>query len=155
MKKKLGFTIIELLIVIALIAIITAVALPNLYGRKNTNDLKNTITQIGILLRQAQSDAMLQEGGFSWGVHFQNSTNTAPYYALFSASSSAENISSYYRLPSDVGYMSSTLPIGSSLDISFSPILGATTSTSVSLYLLNQPSQVMTISIASTGAVSY
>ena len=155
MKKNIGFTLIELLVVIAMIAIITAVALPNLYNRKNVNDLKNTVAQIGTLLRQAQTDSMLQKNGALWGVRFQNATNTTPFYALFKNFYSTTTMNSYFRLPNDVGYMTSTLPSGSFLDVIFSPIIGVTTSTNISFYLLNQPSQIMTISIASSGAISF
>ena len=126
-RQAVGFTLIELLIVIGIIAIIVAAALPNLLNRRNTGDLKNTAAQIGALLRQAQIDSMAQNGGMSWGVHFQNATDTAPFYALFSSTSSAysaSGITGHYRLPNTVGYLNATLPLGTSLNIVFSQISG-------------------------------
>lgn len=156
--NRKAFTLIELLIVIGLIVAIIAVALPNLFGRRNTEDLANTATQIATLVRQAQSDAMAQEGGLSWGIHFQNGPGT-PSYSLFSSSSSAYNASGtmgYYRLPSTVGYLASILPVGSSSTVIFSQITGtASASTSVGLYLLADSSQQSVVSIALSGSVSY
>lgn len=108
-----AFTLIELIIVIGLIVVITAVTLPNLFGRKNVKDLTNTATQIATLLHQAQSASVSQKNGLSWGVLFQNKPG-APFFALFSSSSSAYNASGtteYYRLPNSVGY----LPVTSGL----------------------------------------
>ena len=151
-----AFTLIELLVVMGIIVAIALVALPNLLGRRNTGDLTNTATQIAALLRQAQSASMAQEQGVSWGVHFQNATATAPFYALFTSVYSTTSTTGYYRLPNTVGYLTSTLSSGSSLDITFSQILGAASaSTSMGLYLLGQPSSQAIISVASSGVVSF
>jgi prepilin-type N-terminal cleavage/methylation domain-containing protein len=152
-----AFTLIELLVVIAIIAVITLAALPNLLSRRNTNDLTNTVKEVAATLRQAQTDAMLQEKGTSWGVHFQNSTGTASFFALFySASYGASTSAGYYRLPPSVAYATSTLAAGSSSSIVFSPISGlASVSTSIGLYLISQPASTSVISVASSGAVSF
>jgi type II secretory pathway pseudopilin PulG len=153
-----GFTLVELLVIISLVIAISVVVLPNLLGNRNVRDLTNTASQIAALLRQAQNDSMVQTGGMSWGVHFQNATTTAPFYALFSSTSSAYSASGttgYYRLPNTVVYLTSTIPAGTSVDIVFSQISGlSSVSTSIGLYLLNQPSSMKIISIASSGAVS-
>ena len=152
-----AFTLIELLIVIGIIVIISGVTVVSLVGRRNTGDLTNTASQIAILLRQAQNDSLSQKSGMSWGVHFENATATAPFYAFFSSTTySASNVTGYYRLPNTVGYLTSTLSSGSSLNITFSQIAGtASASTSIGLYLISQPSSQSVISIASSGVVSY
>ena len=158
-SNREAFTLIELIIVIGIIVIIAVVSLPNLLNRKNGSDLSNTASQIAIMLRQAQNDSMAQKNGLSWGVHFQNATATSPFYALFSSTSSvysASGTAGYYPLPNTVKYLTSTLPSGSSLDITFSQISGmASASTSIGLYLVSQYSSQSIISIASSGTVSY
>lgn len=153
---RTGFTLTELIIIIAIAAVIGLVSFPILFSRRNTNDLTDSAQQIASLLRQAQNDSMAGKQGASWGVHFQNATATAPFYALFSSAYSATNTTGYYRLPATVGYMTSTLPLGSSVDIVFSQISGAASaSTSIGLYLVGQPSSQSIISIASTGVIRY
>lgn len=152
-----GFTFIELLIAVSLMAIVGVVAFVNLNGRKLDTDVVTTAQRIATLLREAQSDSVAQEGGVSWGVYFANPTNTPPFYALFSGSSYATGtIVGQYSLPATVGYQTSTLPTGATLNIVFSQLSGtASASTSIGLYMLNGASFSSTISVASTGAVSY
>ena len=154
-RTRSAFTLIELLIVIAIIVIIVVVVMMNFLGRRNTVDLANAAAQVTALLRQAQSASMAQESGASWTVQFQNATNTAPFYALISSVNGVSSTVGYYRLPNTVAYITSTLPLGSSLTVPFSQISGGTaTSTNIGLYLISDPSQQETISISSLGAVS-
>ncbi len=154
--NRRAFTLIELIIVIGLMVAISLFVFPALFGRRNTADMQNTAQQIASLLRQAQNDSVSGKQGVSWGVHFENGTSTAPFYALFSSAYGATSTVAHYALPPTVGYVTSTLAAGSSLDIIFSQVSGnASASTSVGLYLLSQPSAQSIISIASSGAVSY
>lgn len=123
MRKK-GFTLIELVIVVAIVAIFGVVTVASLTGKKSSNDLSLTVTQATALLREAESRSITQTQGMSWGVHFANATNTAPFYAIFSSSYSPTSTAGYYKLPADIAYVPSTLPIGASQDILFSQISG-------------------------------
>jgi len=155
---KKGFTLLEIVIVLALTIAIGAVVFASLGSRKSTADLTSADQQIGVLLRQAQQDAMEQEGDTAWGVHFANPTNTAPFYALFQTSySSATIVGSPYLLPSTVAYTTSTLASGASLDVIFSSITGlSSVSTSIGLYMPAQSAALSsTISITSAGQVIY
>lgn len=150
-----GFTLVELLVTAALIVVIGVVALVNLGGKRNDTNVVAAAQQVATLLRQAQSDSMAQEGDVSWGVHFANSTNTTPFYALFSGSYATGTIVGRYHLPATVAYRTSTLASGATLDIIFSQVSGAASaSTSIGLYMPNTAFS-STISVASTGAVSY
>lgn len=153
-----GFTLLELLVVIALIIISAAVAYVSLAGKRSAADLTATTQQIGSLLRQAQNDAMTQKYDVAWGVHFSNATATAPFYVLFTTSySTATVVGSPYLLPPTVSYVTSTLNSGATLNIIFSSITGtASASTSIGLYMPEQSVALSsTISIASSGSVSY
>lgn len=156
MKK--GFTLIELVIVFGIIVAVGAVAFANLSTRKSVTDLTATSQQIASLLRQAQIDAIQQKSNTSWGVHFENSTTTTPFYALFQTSySTATIVGGLYRLPPTVAYTTSTLASGATLNMTFSAITGtASASASIGLYMPQQNSAFSsTISIASSGSVTY
>jgi hypothetical protein len=133
------------------------VVLVNLAQRRLDTDLTATTQQIVTLLRQAESDSVAVEGGTAWGVHFANSTDTAPYYTLFSGSDYASaTVEGYYRLPPTVAYRTSTLASGATLDIVFSPVSGALpASTSIGFYMPNENAAFSsTISISAVGQVS-
>jgi prepilin-type N-terminal cleavage/methylation domain-containing protein len=151
-----GYTLIELLVVIAIIAIIVIARYFVAGSQANLDDLKDTAKQMEALLRQAQSNSMAQSQEVSWGVHFANATNTTPFYSLFESSYATGTVMGTYTLPSTVSYTTSTLGVGSSTDITFSQISGiASASKTIGLYLTRQPSQSSTISVASSGEVSY
>ncbi len=158
-----GFTLVELMAVLGIIIALGIVIFAILAGQQSDADLSATTQKVATLLRQAQSDAAAQENGaaqgssVSWGVRLSNTTNTAPFYALFTGSYSASATVGYYRLPTTVAYQTSTLALGATLDIIFSPITGtASTSTNIGFYMPRESAAFSsTISIASSGEVSY
>jgi type II secretory pathway pseudopilin PulG len=154
---KKGFTLVELLVIVAIVVIIGGVVLVNLSGRRVDTDVITATQQIATLLRQAQSDSMAGEGGAVWGVHFANSTGTPPFYALFRGSYATGTVTGRYLLPLSVAYRTSTLASGATLDVIFSQASGAASaSTSIGLYMPKENTAFSsTISVASTGAVSY
>ncbi len=139
-----GFTLIEMMIVLAIIVIIGTTVTLNLFGNRSHADLTNTAKEIATTLRQAQSDSLSSEQGGAWGVHFDNTSSTQPYYSLVYTSST--NIGGgltggssgsgfvittvgQYNLPADVCYASSSIAIGSSTNIFFSEVSGAPSAT--------------------------
>lgn len=153
-----GTTLVELLIVIAIVAVISAVGLLNLLGRNAQTDLNNTTEQMASLLREARNRSVAQASSTSWGVRFSNPTTTTPFYALFfSQTYSSSTTLGYYRLPYDLAYSTATVPSGSSTDITFSQLSGqATASTSINIYATKSGiSNSSTINIASSGAISF
>ncbi len=154
---KRGFTLIELIVVMALILAIGTVVVVNLAGRRTDTDLVVTTDQIETLLRQAQSDSMSQEGNASWGVYFSNLTSTAPFYTLFSGSYATGTIAGQYLLPSSVAYQPATLPLGTTMSVMFSQVSGAASaSTTIGLYMPKENAAFSsTISISPSGEVSF
>jgi hypothetical protein len=100
---------------------------------------------------------MAQKQSVSWGVHLENTTSPAPFYALFSSSTySASVIMGSYPLPSAVVYDTSTIAVGASVNITFAQVTGlASVSTNIRLFIPNQSALSSTISVASSGAISY
>ena len=155
MTTKRGFTLIEVLIVAAIIVILSIMAFAELGGQKNTNDLSSAVSQAQALLSEAQNRSVSQENNVPWGVHFSNPTNTAPFYAIFFSAYGPSTTQGYYRLPSDVAYATATLPAGQSVDVLFNEISGIPVATAtIGFVSLSQSSLSSTISVSSAGVIS-
>ena len=63
-----GFTMIELLTAIAIIAMLSLITFGNFWNARNSNDLTTTANQAVVLLRQAQSQSMSGYQSATWGV---------------------------------------------------------------------------------------
>ncbi|GIW65272.1 MAG: hypothetical protein KatS3mg093_251 [Candidatus Parcubacteria bacterium] len=157
-----GFSMSELLVVIALIAIMGTVVFSNFSGQKRKTALNLTTNQIGSILNEARNRAMAQDRDSNWGVYFENSTSTTPFYALFYSNSySTSTTVKKYTLPDLVFYNTSTIPLGSSLTIVFNKISGkpVTLSTTTTIYLNLKRGNIIlatsSISVNLVGAINY
>ncbi|MBI4087550.1 MAG: prepilin-type N-terminal cleavage/methylation domain-containing protein [Candidatus Liptonbacteria bacterium] len=156
-----GFSLIETLIVVGVIGIISIVVFSNLFTRSNRAALDSTVLQMVATLREAQSRSAAGENSAAWGVRFDNTTGTAPFYALFRTSYTSQNTAGYYRLPPDVNYATSSIAQGSSVEITFSKISGIPSATSsITLNLTRgvatgAVATSATITVNSTGLISF
>ena len=153
---RTGLTLIEILIVTALIAIFAGFGLISLLGRRSKTEVESTARQIVGLLREAQSHSMSQSSSTGWGVRFSNATDTVPFYAMFAGSSYAPSgETGHYRLPERVFYVTSTIASGAVKDVSFSQITGAP-STSTTVGIVGFGGTISsTISISSSGLINF
>src|SRR6185369_7407433 len=136
MKK--GYTLAELLIVMAIVVILGVVSLASFVTRRNQSQLSTTAATMAGLLREAQSRSMAQASSTSWGVHFDN--GSSPFFALFAAPYGASSLTGRYPLPAWVGYATSSIRSGSFAEVSFAQLSGAATgSSSITIYLLQSP----------------
>ena len=134
--RSRGFTLIELMIVIGIIAVLGIVSLISLRGSKNMADLTGTAKLVASSLRQAQSQSVSGYQGVPWGVHFDNATNTTPFFALFYSSYATTTVVSRYALPLDVQFSASSVSPGSFVNVIFASISGIpSASTSITLNL--------------------
>lgn len=156
--KKRGFTLIEVTIVVAVMIVMGVYVALSLSGRKREFDVRTTAQQIVTTLRFAQSKAVLQSSNTAWGVHFDNTVTSSPFYVLYSSSTYSQSVESdnRYALPKGVLFDTSTVPSGGSKNVYFNLMTGAASaSTSVRIYLDIASSTSSTISVASSGVVSY
>lgn len=154
--SKDGFTLIELVIVITLIAIVGVVVVISVSGGRDQRELQATTVQIGSLLREMQSKAMAQASSSSWGVRFENATATTPFFASFVGDYSTSTRSGYYILPRSLSFSADTVSPGDYVEVSFSQLSGsASSSKSINIYLKSKPSSSSTITVATSGLVTY
>ncbi len=71
-SKKKAFTLIELILVFALIAISSAIVSPIYFSAKNSDDLENYSDLVTSSLRKAQILSMAISEDSSWGVKIEN-----------------------------------------------------------------------------------
>ena len=152
-----GYTLSEMLIVMGIIVILALVSMTSFVSRRNQSQLTSTASTMAGLLREAQSRSVAQESSTSWGVHFENSTTTSPFFALFASPYASSSQVGHYSLPAWVGYVSSSIRAGSYAEVRFAQISGAASgSSSIAIYLLQgNPLISSTISISSVGSISY
>jgi sugar lactone lactonase YvrE/Tfp pilus assembly protein FimT len=154
-RKQRAFTLLEAVIVMGVLAVIALIILPNLLTNSHSADLTAITQQIVASAREAQSQSVSQSMNSPWGIHFSNATNTRPFYAIFVGNSYATGtIKGVYTLPATLSYVSSTLPAGSSTDVTFSPISGIAGETAtIGIEVVAQPSLVSIININAAGLV--
>jgi prepilin-type N-terminal cleavage/methylation domain-containing protein len=75
-SKKHGFTLLELILVTALLVITSAIVAPIYFSAKGSDDLNNSVSALVSSLRRAQSLSMAIEGDSSWGVKIINDNFT-------------------------------------------------------------------------------
>lgn len=177
MKNK-AFTLVELLITIAIAIVLGVVVFASYSGKNNSTDISSATQEIVALLHQAQSRTIAgdQNGttgiGF-WGVELINGTGTVtPFFSLFYATSTARLASAslvgHYFLPGTVSYTTSSIAAGGTLYVYYSASPGVyetcsgytcpagTSTIAVGLYMpLQKPILSSTILIAPTGEISY
>lgn len=153
--KHEAFTLIELLISMALVTILSLIGFINLFGYRQNQDLKNAASGVVAVLRNAQSRSALGEEGARWGVYFDNTSSTAGFYDLFSGFSYATtSVSAHNVLPRNVQF---NLPgPGSSSTVVFSPVGGLpNASTTIKVSLVGDPSVSSTIFVNDNGQIQY
>lgn len=81
-----GFTLIEILVVLAVVGIVLGLSLPFVLSTKFKTDINVTAEQLVATLKEAQSLAVAGEGDTPYGIYFDTSA-TPPKYTLYRGSS--------------------------------------------------------------------
>ncbi|MFN7088654.1 MAG: Tfp pilus assembly protein FimT/FimU [Candidatus Paceibacteria bacterium] len=123
-----GFTVVELLIVVGVIAILAAITTAAYFGTYRQSILDSTVQEIAVYLRFAQQKAFSQEEGQVWGVHFENPSSGDGFYELFFGSPyNSNNAREKKFLPSQLKYLAPAS--GASTDVIFAKLTGNPTAT--------------------------
>lgn len=70
--KKNGFTVMELLIVVAIISILAAIVIPDFGALKRNQIFKSTINEVNSLIQKARNNATSSVDSSNYGVHFES-----------------------------------------------------------------------------------
>lgn len=173
--SRKGFTIIELLIVVAIMVIMSALVLPRLLSSNIRKEFDSTVETIFYSLNQARERAIAWEKGTTWGVFFERKDPAAgcasqPHFGIFFTNSGydeAEKINYVSYLPLTMDFdVTSTWGTytGCYRIIDFKEVTGerwyadglaGASTSSVKVYVIKNPSISSTISVTLLGMVSY
>lgn len=155
MKNKfIGFTVVELMVVMGIIAIIAILLIPALHDFQMRADLENSAEEIVNTLRLAQQKTISSEGASSWGVYF--STSTPPHqYTLFRGANYSSRTTSSDEIHNISGtVLIFTIGLGGGQEAIFDRISGVSQqSGSITLVSRADNSKTKTIYIESSGRI--
>ena len=156
-QKLKGFTIVELLVIVGILIILTAITIPNLRFFQKESDLNNATEEIINTLRLAQNKTLASEGASQYGVYF-DATSTPNQYTLFKGrdfASRATSSDKIYKLPKTIKI--SEIDLWGGEEAVFIRVSGGVSTTNqfgkVTLELKIDSSKTRTIYIESFGQV--
>ena len=149
-----SFTLVELLLMVGILIILAAIAIPTFRSFQKEVDLNNSTEEIIATLSLAQNKTLASEGDSQWGVYFE--TITQPHqYTLFKGDNYADRDNSFdetHKLPSAVEIYGINLNGGN--EAVFNRVTGTVNpSGSLSPTLKDDLTKAKTIYIEETGRV--
>jgi prepilin-type N-terminal cleavage/methylation domain-containing protein len=144
-KKSAGFTLIEIILSLALISILVSIGMPIYQSFQTRNDLDVAAVEIVQTARRAQVLAQASDGDSSWGIFFQPDTLT-----LFKGTSSTTRDASFDE---NFEISPAITPTGLS-QIVFTKFSGETSDIGV-ITLTSSTNETRTITINKKGMASY
>lgn len=140
-----GFTLVELLVVMAFFTVLMGVSMPVYANFQSRNDLSLASMMTGTMLRRAQTYSRAVKGDSQWGVNIQSSGAT-----LFKGTSFATRDSTYDETFSFTGAIT---PSGSA-EVVFSKLYGTPTAATTTT-LTGNANETRTITVNAKGMVTY
>lgn len=154
-KKNKGFTLVEILVVVAILSFLAVIVLSDFFSFKKKSDLNNNVQEFVSVLKLAQNKTLSSENYYKYGVYI-NTGVTPNQYSLFAGDSYATKISGSEK----IYYLQDTLEfygisLGGGNEIVFNKLNGAVEqSGSVVIRVKTDTSKNKTVYIAGSGAIS-
>ncbi len=147
-KKKSGFTLIEVVIAIGIIAILFTIGTKPFVAMKNRRALDDSVGRVESVLQEARSMTVSSVGASRYGVHFEE-TRTVLFRGSVYSPSSLDN--KVVNLNSSV-LISEVNLAGEGLDVVFNRLNGETDNPgTIKLNLVSDPTKFKLITIFSGG----
>lgn len=148
-----GFTIAELIVVIALVVLLGGLALPALRIAQRSSELDGAVESIVSVLRLAQNRTLASEGASQYGVFFDTVASPDRYILFKGVTYATRDVGAdeLSNLPQDVEISAVTLLQNEAV---FSRVTGVVSNTGlVTLRSLADPGQEQTVYVSSSGIV--
>lgn len=145
MRGQKGFTLIEMLLSVAIIGMLVGLSLPLLQSFQARTDLDVTTEAVANSLRRAQTYARGVSGDSTWSVRIASGAAT-----LYKGSTYASRDSSY----DEATTISTTFTVSGLSDVTFSK-LSATPSTTGSVIITGTTNDTRTVTLNAEGMVTY
>lgn len=155
MKPNSGITLVEIIIVIAIIGVLVGLTSTNYFGARSSTALKNQVETIVADLRFTMSRASAQENDSQWGIRFHNESAVgADYYEVWYGSDyDSGSVASRMNIHGSVDFYDPS--VGNTKDIIFQKATGLpTTSSTIAISSLGG-SITGTINVNTQGRVDY
>ncbi|MDO8604745.1 MAG: prepilin-type N-terminal cleavage/methylation domain-containing protein [bacterium] len=150
-----GFTLAEIVTVVAILSILMSVALPSFSGFRNSKILDATSEEILAVLSTASANTLSAKNGDPYGVHFENLSGVSKFVLYRGVTYSSSDVNNVvYMLDSKLEISNISL-VGGAVDVLFDPLTGKTTqSGTVIVRVKATPTILRTITINGTGIAS-
>jgi prepilin-type N-terminal cleavage/methylation domain-containing protein len=144
-NKSAGFTLVEMLLSVAILAVITAISAPVFNGMVVRNDLDVASEQIAYAMRRAQTYARGMDDDSAWGINVASGTVTLYKGAVYASRDA--NFDETISIPSAIAVSGLT-------GVQFTKFTGAP-STTGAVTLTSNANETRSITINAKGMVDY
>jgi prepilin-type N-terminal cleavage/methylation domain-containing protein len=146
-KNVSGLTLVEILVVISILGILTAISLTSFVTLRKSEGLKKDTETVIEILRQARAQTLSSKDGQTYGVHLATSTAT-----LFSGSSySSTTPTNLVFNFNNTDTIQTVSLVGGGSDVVFKRLTGETNQSGTILFSSPSVSMTKTIVIYKTG----